>query len=439
MLEELSRTKRNLALLGVALVVALAAWKIRAVINPLILGYLLAFILQPLVSGLERRGLRRSGAVLTVFGSAFSASLLLGFGVLYQGRVLIETLRPEAQAVAQADGQGGALLVEDPMRSDRESGDRESGDRESGELESGTVQQGAAEPVDGEPGGVRSGDAALGSEPTGQQRLERLRTWLEERLGPEWVPPSPSIHGLVEFLGESSEAREVAGQAGAAAATSIYEGLRGFFGGVFGLSTLALMVPVYAFFWLFEMGRLNEYVRRHLPVRHRQRLTALFVRLGEVLSVFFRGRLTVCLLKGLFLTVGLVVAQIPYALLLGLGGGFLSIVPFLGGIAAFVFALLVALSAHSLVHALVATTIVFALAELLEGYVLMPRILGDSLGLSDVAVLFAITAGGAFLGLLGVLLALPLAAAIKILYLEFVEPALEQFAEEDDEGAVAPG
>jgi predicted PurR-regulated permease PerM len=409
MLEELSRTKRNLALLGVALVVALAAWKIRAVINPLILGYLLAFILQPLVVGLERRGLRRSGAVLTVFGSAFAASLLLGFGVLYQGRVLIETLRPEAQAAAQAEPLEQGSFGEAPR---------------------------PGEPIEAVPAQVTP---ASGLEPTGQQRLERLRAWLEQRLGPEWVPPSPSIHGLVEFFGESSGAREVAGQAGAAAATSIYEGLRGFFGGVFGLSTLALMVPVYAFFWLFEMGRLNEYVRKHLPVRHRQRLTSLFVRLGEVLSVFFRGRLTVCLLKGLFLTVGLVVAQIPYALLLGLGGGFLSIVPFLGGIAAFVFALLVALSAHSLAHALVATTIVFALAELLEGYVLMPRILGDSLGLSDVAVLFAITAGGAFLGLLGVLLALPLAAAIKILYLEFVEPALEQFAEEDDEGAVAPG
>ncbi len=414
MLEELSRTKRNLALLGVALVVALAAWKIRAVINPLILGYLLAFILQPLVVGLERRGLRRSGAVLSVFGSAFAASLLLGFGVLYQGRVLIETLRPEAQAAAQAEPLEQGSFGEAPRPGDAVPG----------------------EPIEAVPAQVTP---ASGLEPTGQQRLERLRAWLEQRLGPEWVPPSPSIHGLVEFFGESSGAREVAGQAGAAAATSIYEGLRGFFGGVFGLSTLALMVPVYAFFWLFEMGRLNEYVRKHLPVRHRQRLTSLFVRLGEVLSVFFRGRLTVCLLKGLFLTVGLVVAQIPYALLLGLGGGFLSIVPFLGGIAAFVFALLVALSAHSLAHALVATTIVFALAELLEGYVLMPRILGDSLGLSDVAVLFAITAGGAFLGLLGVLLALPLAAAIKILYLEFVEPALEQFAEEDDEGAVAPG
>ena len=92
-----------------------------------------------------------------------------------------------------------------------------------------------------------------------------------------------------------------------------------------------------------------------------------------------------------------------------------------------------ALSSHGLVYALVATGLIFVLAELLEGYVLLPRILGESLGLSDVTVLFVVTAGGAALGLLGVLIALPVAAVIKIVWLEFVEPALEQFAEEESE------
>jgi predicted PurR-regulated permease PerM len=108
-------------------------------------------------------------------------------------------------------------------------------------------------------------------------------------------------------------------------------------------------------------------------------------------------------------------------------------VPFLGGILAFTLALLVALSSHGLLYAVVATAVVFAAAELFEGHVLMPRILGESLGLSDVTVIFAITAGGASLGLLGVLLALPLAAVIKVLYIEFVQPALEQFADEQSE------
>lgn len=392
MLEDLSRHKRNMGLLAVALVVGFFAWKIRAVINPLILGYLLAFILQPAVERLQARGLKRSGAVLSVFGLAFGGTLLLGLGVVYQGRVLIERFSPD-ETTAEIELIESAEEVP-PVEE---------------------VAEGGSE------------------HQTGSERLEAFRVWLEERLGPEWVPPAPSLEAFEALFEENEDARAFAGKAGVAVASTLGGALRSFFGGVVGMFTLLLMVPVYAFFWLFEMGRLNRYIRDHIPVRQRDRFVSLFERLGEVLSVFFRGRLLVCLIKGGFLTVALIVAGIPFALLLGLGGGFLSIVPFLGGIAAFGAALVVALTTHSLVHALVATALIFALAELFEGYVLMPRILGDSLGLTDVTVLFAITAGGAALGLLGVLIALPLAAAVKILYQEFVEPALEQFVEEDPE------
>ncbi|MHC4263844.1 MAG: AI-2E family transporter [Planctomycetota bacterium] len=371
MLEDLSRHKRNMGLLAVALVVGFFAWKIRAVINPLILGYLLAFILQPAVERLQARGLKRSGAVLSVFGLAFGGTLLLGLGVVYQGRVLIERFSPD-ETTAEIE------LIES------------------------AEEVPPAEEVD-----------EGGSEhQTGSERLEAFRVWLEERLGPEWVPPAPSLEAFEALFEENEDARAFAGKAGVAVASTLGGALRSFFGGVVG-------------------------IRDHIPVRQRDRFVSLFERLGEVLSVFFRGRLLVCLIKGGFLTVALIVAGIPFALLLGLGGGFLSIVPFLGGIAAFGAALVVALTTHSLVHALVATALIFALAELFEGYVLMPRILGDSLGLTDVTVLFAITAGGAALGLLGVLIALPLAAAVKILYQEFVEPALEQFVEEDPEPAEA--
>jgi predicted PurR-regulated permease PerM len=83
-------------------------------------------------------------------------------------------------------------------------------------------------------------------------------------------------------------------------------------------------------------------------------------------------------------------------------------------------------------------SVVFGVGELLEGYVLVPKILGDRLGLHELVVFAALLAGGAALGMLGLLIALPLTAALVILFQEFVKPALEQLAEEPDEAGAGP-
>lgn len=416
MIELSSRARRNLLLLAVAVLVAWIGWKIRSVINPLILGYLLAFILQPAVVSLQRRGMKRSGAVVTVFGAAFLLTGVVGLAVFVQGRGFVEQFAEQSELGEEATEAvvGGVVggLIESTASEGADSGtapeEAAGGDRESSESDaSGGDEQSA-------------GDAASESKSSGSDGLVgSTLEWIESKIR----------DGTADFEDERLISALAAWSQ--SVGSSILRTLQSFFGGVFGLVTLLVMVPVYAFFWLFEMGRLNDYIVAHIPARHRERFVDLFTRLGEVLSVFFRGRLTVCLIKGLFLTAGLLLTGIPYALLLGIGGGFLSIIPFLGGIVAFLAAVTVALVNHGVLYALLASGIVFALAELLEGYVLMPRVLGESLGLSDVTVLFAITAGGALLGLFGVLIALPLAAAIKILYHEFVEPALEQFVEED--------
>ena len=100
------------------------------------------------------------------------------------------------------------------------------------------------------------------------------------------------------------------------------------------------------------------------------------------------GQGAVCLLKGLFLSIGLWVAGIEYAFLFGMVSGFLSLIPFFGPFLGFVGAFTVGmLGEHTFVSSLVRTGIVFGLGELLEGYFLLPKILGDSLGLHPVVVL----------------------------------------------------
>ena len=154
-------------------------------------------------------------------------------------------------------------------------------------------------------------------------------------------------------------------------------------------------------------------------------------KIGAVIANFFRGRLTVCFFKGLFLSVALTLAGVQYAFLFGMLSGFLSILPFFGPFLGFMLAFTVGIAHQGVMGSLVRTGVIFALAEVIEGYVLLPRILGDSLGLHPLVVFFSLLAGGAALGMLGVLVALPLTASIVILCQEFVLPALKDWADED--------
>jgi putative permease len=213
-------------------------------------------------------------------------------------------------------------------------------------------------------------------------------------------------------------------------------------GGAFGLISdvlgtlvaiggLFVLVPLYTYYMLFEIGRVNAWIKTYIPRIERDRMTRVATQIGAVLSNFFRGRLVVCLLKGGVIAIGLFAAGVPYAFLFGMLGGFLSIIPFVGPFVAFLGAFLVGVIDHGVVSSLVRTGVVFGLAEVLEGYVFIPKIMGDSLGLHEVVVLFALIAGGAALGMFGILISLPLTATIVILFREFVVPALTEWVEEE--------
>jgi predicted PurR-regulated permease PerM len=121
-----------------------------------------------------------------------------------------------------------------------------------------------------------------------------------------------------------------------------------------------------------------------------------------------------------------------------MGAGALSLIPFAGPVISFFAAFILALQQPAsaskegldLLAALWRTGLVFGLAEVFEGYYLTPKILGESLGLHPVVVLVSIFAGGAAFGMFGILLALPVTAALVILFRVFVLPAMERLADE---------
>jgi predicted PurR-regulated permease PerM len=176
-----------------------------------------------------------------------------------------------------------------------------------------------------------------------------------------------------------------------------------------------LLVPVVTFYLLRDWDKLVEGVRTLVPREVEPVVSQLFREIDEVLAAFVRGQLMVMLALGLIYSLGLLAVGLDLALIIGMGAGLLSIVPYLGTLFGVIAALVAALFQFQDVLHPVLVLLVFALGQSLEGMVLTPMLVGDRVGLHPVAVIFAVLAGGQLFGFLGVLLALPVASALNVL------------------------
>lgn len=449
MIENLSKTRRNVALAAIAIVLVWFSWTVRSVLNPLVLGYILASTLHPLVRKVERKGWSRRAAANLIFIGFSGVLVTVGFGIYVQGRMMVrDVLDADIDLIGRVE-RSFDLFVDDHrdwfevlLPDDEPEG--EAGEPVAGApAEGGTPIEGTS--VEGAPG--------PGATPEPKQLAQGADTPPSEEStgagsGGDTATAEPDESGSFGELlrggwqaltNEQAAASKIA-MKGAGNAWSL---LQSWFGSVFGFLTLIVLLPIYTYFLLFELGRIRRFFRRYLPVRERRRVSHVASQIGEVLANFFRGRLLICFLKGGIMAIGLAVAGIPYALLLGMSSGFLSLVPFAGPLIGFCAAFSMGLLPENaeFLGTLIRTGIVFGLAEVIEGYVLVPKILGTSLGLHPVVVLVSVFAGGAALGVFGMLIAIPLAASLVILTREFVLPALAQFAdeEEDAEGAGGDG
>ncbi|MEE2941160.1 MAG: AI-2E family transporter [Planctomycetota bacterium] len=455
MLERLSKNNRNIALVAIGLLLGWFAWKVRAVLNPLILGYLLAYILRPLVARLEERGMRRRKAVNIIFALFGAMLVLLLGGVFVQGRQFVEGQVELAERgedpFTRAEQNLDALLGRVGAFWEESFGDVEGGaaattsgdDPEAipatgpGPIEA-PESGGTGPEAAREQGGAAAGDRT-GVEPPAADPAEETLTALDGDPAAAGAvhhdPGELTVRQLVRaWFAEWSEGDgEVSGFTKAQIVLGYVQRI---FGGVLSIFAFLMLLPVYTYFLLFELERIHGFLRSHVPKKERERVTRIGRAVGAVIANFFRGRLLISLLKGLVLSIGLTALGVPHGFLLGMLAGFLSLIPFVGPTIGFVGTELVALqqldgAGHGGLWTLGLIGALFTLAELLEGYVLIPKILGDSLGLHPVVILVAVFVGGAALGLFGFLLAIPLAATLIILFRELVMPALADFAEED--------
>jgi predicted PurR-regulated permease PerM len=176
-----------------------------------------------------------------------------------------------------------------------------------------------------------------------------------------------------------------------------------------------VLIPVVTFYLLRDWDELVEGVRTLLPTGIEPTVSRLTREIDQVLGAFIRGQLLVMLALGLVYTLGLWVLGLDLAFIIGMSAGLLSVVPYLGTLFGVVAALIAAtVQFQDIFHPLMCL-LVFIVGQLLEGMVLTPKLVGDKVGLHPVAVIFAVLAGGQLFGFLGILLALPVAAALNVL------------------------
>ncbi len=181
------------------------------------------------------------------------------------------------------------------------------------------------------------------------------------------------------------------------------------------LLSLLFITPVVAFYLLRDWDRLVVQIDALLPRQHRDTVRTQLLEINRNLAGFARGQATVCLVLAIFYATGLSVIGLEFGLVVGLGIGFLSFIPYVGSITGLIVSLGIALAQFPTWGPVGLVLGFFVLGQILEGYVLTPRLVGNRVGLHPVWVIFALLAGGALFGFVGLLLAVPVAAVIGVL------------------------
>jgi sporulation integral membrane protein YtvI len=172
-----------------------------------------------------------------------------------------------------------------------------------------------------------------------------------------------------------------------------------------------IMAPILAFYLLKDLEVIKEFLWSLIPKRRKKGIKVLLGRVDRSLFGFFKGQLLVSLLVAILSTIGLYLLNIKFYLIIGIIVGIFNIVPYFGPILGALPAVIIAsFSSSKLV--LMVVLLFFAIQQI-EGGVIAPKIMGEEVGLHPIVIIFSLLAGGELLGIIGMLIAVPIAAIIK--------------------------
>jgi predicted PurR-regulated permease PerM len=252
--------------------------------------------------------------------------------------------------------------------------------------------------------------------------LQRLAAWIEggqDRLVDVDLP-FLDVAVLVEQLRGIDSAAIVAffQERQAALASWIWTGVIGVGRGLGSVLTVlgyVALTPVLTFYLIRDFDRITTAVGSLVPEARRPAFRGFMSECDELISSYLRGQVTVAVSVGVITGVGLAIVSFPYAATLGLVVAVFSVVPYLGLIISLIPAIVIALVSGSVGISLAKVAGVYTVVQLLDATVITPRIVGDSVGIHPVWIVLALTLGGFYFGFAGLLIGVPAAAVTKLL------------------------
>ncbi len=335
-------------MLGAAVLVIVALVRLSDILLPFVLGFTLAYFLDPLADRLERGGLPRLVAtnIITVaFGILLLAALVVGLPALA--------------------AELGAMVERIPVYT------------------------------------------------------QRLESWM---AGNRILNENPdAVNALVEA---------VRGSARSFAANILLTGLS-----VLNVLALVIITPVVAVYMLNDWDRMVDQLDRLLPKAQAPQVRMLAAQIDEILAGFVRGQITVCVLLGVFYATGLSLVGLDAGIVVGVTAGLTSFIPYVGAVFGVTLGLAMGLGQFGVEYVVLAQIAgVFVVGQFLEGNLLTPRLVGDRVRLHPVWVIFALLAMGQLFGFIGLLLAIPVAAAAGVLLRYAITLYMREYVEGSGEG-----
>lgn len=181
------------------------------------------------------------------------------------------------------------------------------------------------------------------------------------------------------------------------------------------LISLALITPVVTFYLLRDWDLIVAKIDSWLPRSSAPTIRTQIGLIDETLSGFARGQATVCLILAVFYGLGLLLTGLDFGFIVGMITGLISFVPYFGMLAGIVAGTAIAIAQFGELGPVLVVVAIFMVGQVLEGNVLTPKLVGDKVGLHAVWIIFALMAGGALFGFVGILIAVPLMAIIGVL------------------------
>ena len=245
-----------------------------------------------------------------------------------------------------------------------------------------------------------------------RQLVSIVPIWVDQgrALLMSWIPTVPGEGTLLDRA--LADLRDTAQSWGGEVLRRVWSG------GIAVVNFLAVIVvtPVVAFYLLMDWDRIVATIDDYLPRPHRANIHRIARDLDRVLAGFVRGQLTVCLILGTFYAVALMAVGLSFGLLIGVFAGLISFIPFVGSILGGTLSVGVALAQFWSDWVWIGLVVlIFVSGQAIEGNFLTPKLVGDKVGLHPVWLMFALSAFGAVFGFVGLLIAVPAAAAIGVL------------------------